>query len=100
MALMCKLLPRMACGFGAAKWTRNHTLPGIDRFEPGIARRFFEPASPLHLRRHLGRDAKGQVAELVKARRLATPDSSGSVWLVEEPGSQCKLWFDAGFEVA
>jgi hypothetical protein len=42
---------------------------------------------------------KGRVAELVKARKLATPDSSGSVWLVEEPGSQCKLWFDAGFEV-
>jgi hypothetical protein len=42
---------------------------------------------------------KGQVAELVKAHKLATPDSSGSVWLVEEPGSQCKLWFDAGFEV-
>jgi hypothetical protein len=43
---------------------------------------------------------KGQVAELVKARQLTTPDSSASAWLVEEPGSRCKLWFDAGFAVA
>jgi hypothetical protein len=43
---------------------------------------------------------KSEVEKLTTARQLGAPiESPSGVWLIEEEGAQCKLWFDAGSQV-